>query len=287
MLNILSIQSHVAFGYVGNRAATFPLQRLGHNVIAINTVQFSNHTGYGSFTGQIFSSQHIKELIAGLEEKRFLQNCNALLSGYLGDHTIGEVIVETAQKLKKSNSNVIFCCDPVMGDVDRGFFVKSGIFEFIRDKALKEADIITPNQFEASALSKINITDLSSAKEACNVLYNIGPKIIVITSLMVKELASEKSISVLLFDGKEFWLITTPYINFKISPTGCGDLFSALFLGHFLENKNPLIALEKTIYSTYNILEKTYNMNERELQIIPAQDYITNTHSNIFKAKII
>ena len=146
-MNILSIQSHVAYGYVGNRAATFPLQRLGFDVWAVNTVQFSNHTGYGAWQGEVFSPAHVRSIVDGIAERGVMGQCDALLSGYLGDPALGEVVVEAAERVRAANPAAVWACDPVMGDVGRGFFVRPGIPELFRDRIVPMADVIAPNQF--------------------------------------------------------------------------------------------------------------------------------------------
>ena len=275
-MKILSIQSHVAYGYVGNKAAVFSLQRMGHEVVVINTVQFSNHTGYGKWTGEIFSEAHINDLINGLEKLDVLSSIDAVLSGYLGDAAIGEVILDVVSKIKAFNKDVVYCCDAVMGDIDRGFYVKPGIFEFFKEKALKFANIITPNQFEAEALSGMKIETLDDAKKAINVIANISNAMcIIITSLIVKEIKNNQ-ISTLLYTDGDFFLITTPYIDFNIPPNGSGDMFSALFLGQYLKTKDPLNALDYTVNSVYTILNITKDKSRRELDLITAQEHIAS-----------
>ena len=132
---ILSIQSHVAWGHVGNAAAVFPLQRLGFEVLPVHTVQFSNHTGYGQFRGQVFGADHIREIIAGLRERGVLQRVSAVLSGYLGDAGTGAVILDAVGEIRRENPAVRYLCDPVMGDVGRGVFVNPAIPDFLRDQA--------------------------------------------------------------------------------------------------------------------------------------------------------
>ena len=165
MKHILSIQSHVAFGYVGNRSAVFPLQRLSHDVSAINTVQFSNHTGHGKWTGDIFSAKHIEEVYQGIKDLN-LTKIDAVISGYLGSLEIGEAILKIVTEQRQANKDFIFSMDPVMGDVGRGFFVREGVAEFFRDVALKEADILCPNHFEFNFLCSKEVTNIEQAKSA-------------------------------------------------------------------------------------------------------------------------
>ena len=141
-LNILSIQSSVAYGHVGNSAAVFPLQRLGISVWPVNTVHFSNHTGYGDWRGPVLPAADIAAVIDGIERRGVLPDCDAVLSGYMGDASLGQVIVDAAARVKAANAGALYCCDPVMGDVGRGIYVRPGIPDFMRDPAVPAADIL-------------------------------------------------------------------------------------------------------------------------------------------------
>ena len=165
-MNILSIQSWVSYGHVGNASATFPLQRMGAEVWAINTVQFSNHTGYGSWTGEVFTGAQIGALVDGIAARGVLPRCDAVLSGYLGDPTVGEAILTAAVRVRAANPAALWCCDPVIGDVGRGVYVRPMIPEFLRDRAVPLADILTPNQFELEWLTGRTVTTLDSARAA-------------------------------------------------------------------------------------------------------------------------
>ena len=105
---VLSIQSHVVFGYAGNTAAVFPLQRLGREVWAINTVEFSNHTGYGSWKGKVLGAELVHELASGLEERGVLSRCEAVLSGYLGDAAVGRAIIDTVKKVRAESPKALY-----------------------------------------------------------------------------------------------------------------------------------------------------------------------------------
>ena len=147
-MNILSIQSHVAYGHVGNAAAVFPLQRMGHEVWPIHTVQFSNHTGYGAWRGQVFDAGLIADCVLGLEERGALARCDGVLSGYMGSADTGVAILDAVARVRAAHPSALYCCDPVMGDVGRGMFVRPGIPEFLRDRVVPMADVATPNHFE-------------------------------------------------------------------------------------------------------------------------------------------
>src|SRR5215213_6738411 len=182
-MNILSIQSHVAYGHVGNASAVFPMQRLGVEVWPIHTVQFSNHTGYGAWKGRVFDGPAIEELVEGIAERGVLPACDGVLSGYMGSADIGNAILSAVSRVRGANPQALYCCDPVIGDVGRGVFVRPGIPEFMRDQALLTADIITPNQFELEYLSGLTTETLESLKEAITTVQDLGPDVVLVTSV--------------------------------------------------------------------------------------------------------
>jgi pyridoxine kinase len=269
MKTILSIQSHVAFGYVGNDAAKFPLQRLGFNVIDINTVQFSNHTGYGDWEGDAVSADHIERVLKGIERRIPLSQIDGLLTGYMGNPDIASVILEAAGKL---SPNAIWLCDPVMGDVGRGMFVPESIQTLFKTRVVQKAKIITPNQYELEFLTGHKVETLDHAREACRAAHAMGPEIVLLTSLIhdqtkdneIQMLASHK-------DGSQF-IVTTPRLPLDPAPNGAGDCTAALFLAHNLNGETLDNALAKTAGSIYAVFEATMKAKTRELAIIGAQD---------------
>lgn len=279
MANILSMQSHVAYGYVGNSAAVFPLQRLGHEVININTVQFSNHTGYGSWTGDIMSLEHIDKIFTGLSDKGVLENLDAILTGYIGDGALGEVLLKWLEIIKAKNPKVIYCCDPVIGDVGRGIFVRPGVPEFFANRALQFSDILTPNQFELTYLTGIDILSLEDVKVACNKLHDKGVKTILLTSL-TRKAQSNEVIEMLVSNKQKQYLIETPRLAMPIAPNGSGDMTAALFLAKFLETHDLKLSLEYTASSIYAVFNKTLNLNQRELAIIASQNEFVKPINN-------
>lgn len=271
MTSVLTIQSHVAYGYVGNRAAVFPLQRLGIDAIAVNTVQFSNHTGYGSWTGQVFTAEHIAEVIDGVAARGALPGCDALLSGYMGDVGLGGVIVDTAARLKTANPKAIYACDPVMGDVGRGFFVRPGLPDFIKERAVPAADLITPNQFELEYLADRSIVTLDDALAATAALRARGPRLVLVTSLTRADAPADR-IEMLADTAEGAWLVATPRLPLDPAPNGSGDAVAALFLAHYLKAFDPAAALEQAAAAIYAIFETTRRLGTRELALIAAQD---------------
>lgn len=271
-MNVLSVQSHVAYGYVGNRAAVFPLQRLGFEVWAVNTVQFSNHTGYGSWTGEVFSAEHVRKVIDGIFQRVEPAACDAVLSGYLGDADLGEAILETVSKVRAARGDAIYACDPVMGDVGRGIFVRPGIPEFMRERALPAADIVIPNQFELELLTGHKVSTLETALSAARAVQARGPKIVVITSLR-HERTPDDTIQMLAVSPEGAWLVSTPFLPLEPPPNGAGDAVTALFLAHYLKsNRSVPEALSGMAAAIYEVIATTNAAGTRELQFIAAQE---------------
>lgn len=270
MANILSMQSHVAYGYVGNCAATFVLQRMGYEVIRVNTVQFSAHSGYGKIFGDVMSLEHIDTVFTGLKELGVLDNIQALLTGYIGDKALGEILVKWLQYIKTQNPELIYCCDPVIGDVGRGIFVKDGVGDFFRSNAAKLGNIITPNHFELAYLVQTEVRTIEDAISACALLHNQGVEIVLVTSLMVDGLP-DHLIQMLVSSKQGVFVISTPRLPMPISVTGSGDMTTAIFLASFLETKDIKSSLEQTATKVFRIFEATRATQSRELALISAQ----------------
>lgn len=285
MTRVLSIQSHVVYGHVGNRASVFPLERMGVEVWPLNTVQFSNHTGYGHWKGQVFPGSHIAELWEGLEALGRASACDALLSGYLGALDVGEAILDIVASIRKSNPKMLYCCDPVMGDYERGLYVKPGIPEFFRDRALREASIIKPNQFEAEVLSGVAIRGMEDARRACAILHEKGPGIILITSIDAIRYSGDQ-ICTLLSLGDHAYVIRTPRFPFPVPPHGAGDMASALFLGHYLETGDAVLSLERMAGAVHAVFKATKAQDSVELAIVEAQDAFAERKSLFHADKI-
>ncbi len=268
-MNILSIQSHVAYGHVGNASAVFPMQRLGVEVWPLHTVQFSNHTGYGAWTGQVFEAAMIGELLAGIAARGVLPSCDGVLSGYMGSAEIGAAIVAAVAEVKAANPKALWCCDPVMGDVGRGVFVRPGIPEFIRETALPLADIVTPNQFELELLSGQSVTDAASARAAVALLHARGPRVVMVTSLLIDDTPADCIDMAVSLDGHMFRL-RTPRLDLSVN--GAGDAIAALFFVHMLRSGSGAQALSMAASSVYGLLRRTADAQSREILTVAAQD---------------
>ncbi|AZQ84410.1 pyridoxal kinase PdxY [Colwellia sp. Arc7-635] len=285
MRGIISIQSHVVYGCAGNSAAVFPLQRLGFNVWPINTVQFSNHTQYKQgWTGTVLAQGEITSLFNGLENINVFPNISAVISGYLGGANQASEILDNIQRIKTVNPDYLYVCDPVMGDENKGCFVTDDVAEMLCKYLIPAAQVITPNQFELSQITGIAINDLDSAIAACDKACAMGPSIVLVKHLHYKSLSNY---SMLMATEEGVYLIERPLIDFSIPVIGVGDLTTSLFTGNLLKTKSPIEAFEKTNQSVYDIVSKTKALAERELQIIAAQDYISDGKIEYFASKIV
>jgi len=282
-MNILSIQSHVAYGHVGNAAATFPLQRIGVEVWPIHTVQFSNHPGYGAWTGRVFEAGLITGLVQGIAERGALGQCDGMLSGYMGSAETGVAILDAVARVKAANPRARYCCDPVIGDVGRGVYVGPGTPEFMREQAVRAADIVTPNQFELDYLTGRTSATRRDALAAIDALHALGPRAILVTSLHIDDTPSD-AIDLVASDAAGRFRVRTPRL--PISVNGAGDAIAALFFAHYLRAGSATDALSRAASSIFGVLKRTADAGAREILLVEAQDEFVNP-SRIFEPENI
>jgi pyridoxine kinase len=280
MPTVLSVQSWVACGAVGNCAALFPLHRLGCETWSLNTVVFSNHTGYGRWRGGAVPAHEIACLFEGIAELGVLPRCDAVLSGYLGEAEIGPVLLDIVTRIKAANPRAVYCCDPVMGDFGPGWYVRSGVPEWYRDQALSVADIATPNRFELEWLTGSRVGTVGEAGGAAEALRRRGPGIVLVTSL--EPLPDRLAVVAAGPDGA--WAVETPRL--AIEATGCGDAVAALFLGWLLNGKPLPEALALTVAAIWGVVEATVRAGGGELALIAAQDELVAPSRTVIPQKL-
>ena len=268
-MKILSIQSAVAYGHVGNSAAVFPLQRIGVEVYPVYTVNFSNHTGYGAWRGPLISPQDVADVITGIEERGAFGEIDAVLSGYQGGEGIGDVILDAVARVKAVNPNAIYACDPVMGNAKSGCFVAPAIPVLLRERVVPAADLITPNQFELGFLTGTDPGDLESTLASVDAARAMGPSTVLVTSVERPD-RPEGTIEMLAVTDDGAWIVRTPHIPMKAN--GSGDVTAALFTAHFRETGDAADALAKTTSSVFDLLQNTYDAGTRELQLVESQE---------------
>lgn len=282
-MNLLSIQSHVAYGHVGNSAAVFPLQRIGVEVWPVHTVQFSNHPGYGDWEGQIFDPLVIRDVVAGIEQRGVLGECDGVISGYVGVPEIGAAIVDCVALVKAANPAAAYCCDPVIGDVGRGVYVREGVPEFIKTQAVPAADIVTPNQFELEFLTGKEVRTLAQAYSAIDALHEAGPRTVMVTSVHIDDTPAD-SVDLLVSDELSRFRLRTPLLPLKVN--GAGDLIAALFFAHYLREGSAGEALSLAASSVFGVLARMTEEGAREMPLIECQGEFAKPGKR-FKAKAL
>ncbi len=268
-MKILSIQSAVAYGHVGNSAAVFPLQRIGVEVMPVYTVNFSNHTGYGAWRGPMISPDDVRDVITGIEERGAFPDVDVVLSGYQGGDGIADVILDAVARVKAANPSAIYACDPVMGNAKSGCFVAPAIPILLRDRVVPAADLITPNQFELGYLTDTEPDTLESTLASVDVIRASGPRVVLVTSVERPD-REEGTIEMLAVDDAGAWIVQTPLLPLKAN--GSGDVTAALFTAHYRGTGDAADALARTASSVFDLLSLTHDASARELQLIEAQD---------------
>ncbi len=264
---ILSIQSHVAYGHVGNAAAAFALQRIGFEVISVPTVIYSNHPGHKTYGGRSLTAYELSELLDGLYQNGWFGKIDGIITGYLGNAEQAAIIATHIAALKEANTAMLYCCDPVCGDQDSGLYVSRDIPKAIVKDLIPLADVITPNWYELGELAHTTLTHHADAENAARSLTN---KTTICTSTPV----SEEQIGTLLINQHTSHLEATPKLPHV--PHGAGDLFTALYLGHYLRIGKNRNALARTVASLHEILKASSDKSRRELDLVESQALLEN-----------
>jgi pyridoxine kinase len=267
-VKVLSIQSAVAYGHVGNSAAVFPLQRIGVEVMPVYTVNFSNHTGYGAWRGPMISPDDVSEVIAGIEDRGAFSQVDVVLSGYQGGEGIADVILDAVERVKRANPDAIYACDPVMGNAKSGCFVAPAIPILLRDRVVPAADVITPNQFELGFLTDTEPDTLESTLASADLVRSTGPRTVLVTSVERPD-REDGTIEMLAVDDAGAWIVQTPLLPMKAN--GSGDVTAALFTAHYRRTGDAADALARTTSSVFDLLANTVESGERELQLVESQ----------------
>lgn len=272
-MRILSIQSSVSYGHVGNSAAVFPLQRMGHEVMPVSTVVFSNHTGYGSWKGPLLTGENVRDIVTGIDERGGLDDVELVLSGYQGGNDIGDAILDAVALVKERNPQAMYACDPVLGSAASGCFVAPEVQSLIRDRVVPRADLITPNQFELGFLTGTEPLTLEETLTSVELVRAAGPSMVLVTSVLRPD-RPENTIEMLAVTPDGAWIVQTPHLPFKAN--GSGDVTAALFAAQLRASGDAASALSRTAASVFELLENTLNSGDRELQLVASQEAYVN-----------
>jgi pyridoxine kinase len=276
-MSVISIQSQVAYGHVGNSAAAFPMQMHGIDVVAVPTTLLSNRPGYPTIRGRVLDAQLVADLLLGIEERGAVDTCQMILSGYLGSAEIAAVVADFVARAKARNPKLIYCCDPVLGDRDRGLFVHADIPPLVRDLLCPLADIITPNHFEFEWLCGTRATKSDQMIAQAQTLLARGPSTIVVTSAELGDTPDDE-IETLAIErtegGLKAWRVRTPKL--PISPSGTGDLFASLLVSALVGKKDTPEALGHAASAIFAVLERTALSGTVEMRIVESAELLVH-----------
>jgi pyridoxine kinase len=282
-MNLLSIQSHVAYGHVGNSAAVFPVQRIGVEVWPVHTVQFSNHLGYDSFAGEVFGAAHIRDVVKGIADRGVMPDCAGVISGYMGSAEIGEAILDAVVRARRANPAAKYCCDPVIGDADSGIYVREDIPDFIRTRALRAADVACPNQFELGILTGLDTGTMDGMLAATDFLHAFGIDTLLVTSALTDE-TPDDAIDMIASGPDGRFRLRTPRL--PVTVNGAGDAIAALFFAHLLRSRSSGEAMARAGSSLFGVLKRTVARGAREMLLVEAQEEFV-APSQVFEAEWI
>jgi pyridoxine kinase len=272
-MNVISIQSQVAFGHVGNSAAVFPMQMHGIDVIAVPTTLLSNRPGYETIRGRVLEAQLVADLLLGIEERGAVETAKVILSGYLGSAETANVVADFVTRAKARNPALLYACDPVLGDRDRGLFVHADIPPLVRDRLCPLADIITPNHFEFEWLSGARATTTDQVIAQARALEARAPSTIVVTSAELADKPAEE-METLAIERSQAWRVRTPKL--PISPNGTGDLFAALFVAAQVHGSDTPEALSHAASAIFAVLERTAAAGTEEMRIVDSAEQLVH-----------
>ena len=270
-MTVISIQSQVAYGHVGNSAAVFPMQMHGIDVIAVPTTLLSNRPGYKTIRGRVLEAQLVGDLLQGVEERGALGSAEMILSGYLGSPEIAGVVADFVTRARAGHPSLRYACDPVLGDRDRGLFVHANIPPLVRDRLLPLAELITPNHFEFDWLSGAKASTSGQMLEAAQKLLARGPSTIVVTSAELSDTPAGE-IETLAIEREQAWRVRTPKL--PISPNGTGDLFASLFVSARVRGSDTQASLSHAASAIYAVLMRTAAAGTEEMRIVESAEQL-------------
>jgi len=264
---VLCLNSHVAYGYVGNDAAAFCLRRLGVEAWQVDTVVLSNHPGYGACAGRVVAAAELRALVDGIAARGVLPTCTSVLAGYLGAAEQAAVAAHAFARVRAANPAALAVCDPVMGDAGPGLYVAREVAEALAATVVPAADAVTPNAFELGWLTGRPVTGEAEALSAARALLARGPRLVFVTSIPL----DGDRLGLLAVRGDAAWALRVPRLDFPVPPNGAGDALAGLLTAHLCRGAAPAEALEAAANAVHAVLEATRDAGRRELALPAAQ----------------
>jgi pyridoxine kinase len=279
-MTVIAIQSQVVHGHVGNSAAVFPLQACGIEVAAVPTALLSNHPHYSSVRGGVLDAKFVRDLLVGVEERGRIDTCKVLISGYLGSPAIAAAVIDFVRRAKARNPNLLYLCDPVMGDADLGFYVDEDMRALYCEGLVPLADIITPNHFELEHLVRRAPATVEGIVAAAR---GLGPSTVAVTGVQLQD-PSSGIVQTLAIEPRTGWMVSTPRLSCR--PSGTGDLFTALFAAALVQGLTTGAALGRAVSGLYGVLEETERRQSYEMALIASAERMLRPHP-LFEPSVI
>ena len=262
--SIISIQSQVVHGHVGNSAAVLPMQARGLNVAAVPTTLLSNSPHFETMRGCVLAPELVGDLLRGVEERGLIETSRYIVSGYLGSRANGEVVAAFVERARQINPDIIYICDPVMGDSNLGVFVADQVIECLSDHLVPLADLLTPNQFELGLLTQSQPTSWPRLKAEVAKIQAIRGARLIVTGCAFPDTPKGSLENIVVEDGT-FTRLTSPRL--PIVPVGTGDLFTGLLTANLALDRNLVRAARNAAGVVLDILERTIVDGEYEMQL--------------------
>lgn len=257
MAKILSISSQVVHGHVGNSVSVFTLQSLGHHVCSLPTVLLSNRPGYPAIAGTRVAPEVLNDILAAGIINGWLLEIDAIITGYLPSAAHVDVCATWVADLKKRRADVLYLCDPILGDDPVGVYIDEAAASAVHDKLRPLADIITPNRFELAWLSGNDISDIESAGLAAR---RLGVATVVVTSAPAE---TPGMLSNLLYERGE--MTKTTVTQRVVHAHGTGDFFASVFLAHKLRGASSVQGLRAATAAMERVLDASAGFHELAL----------------------
>ncbi len=271
-MNILSIQSAVSFGHVGNSGAVFPMQRLGHEVWPVHTVNFSNHTEYPSWRGPKIAPEDVADVLGGMSFA--YPEVDVVVTGYLGSSSLASVMVDAVEKIKQANPDAEWVCDPVIGNAKVGSFVDDDIPDIFKDEIIPLADAICPNQWELALLTGRELNTIEETIDAARSLKSRA----LITSV---DTGDPDTIGMLDISEDFAWYVETPRVGGNV--VGAGDLAAAMYTALIDDTpKDRLEHIAATLYGMVVAAQETTRLDNSfaGLPLVERQDLIVEPEAS-------
>ncbi|MGY4624805.1 pyridoxal kinase [Bradyrhizobium sp. USDA 4486] len=262
---VISIQSQVVHGHVGNSAAAYAMQAEGVNVAAVPTTLLSNHPRYLTLRGRVLETELVADLLRGVEERGLVEEAAVLVTGYLGSVGNAAVIADFVERALTRNSKLIYLCDPVVGD-DGRVYVAEGILDVVRHRLLPAAKITTPNQFELELLSGVAIADAQGLRAACSALAGTSRTDLVATGCTLTDTPAGQVETILCAHG-QLSRFATPRL--PIRPYGTGDLLAGLIAAHLAKGLAMDAAVRLAVDTIFAVLVRTQQAGTAEMRLVP------------------